>query len=341
MKPKNDIQNFYDKIRDFISLLLNYKKTVIIVVFLGCALGVVSSYMSKVTYSSKLSFILDDDKGQSGLASLANTFLIGSSSSSGLFNISGMIDYLQTRTVVEKALLNKVKDGKQTFAQLYIESGRLKDFAKEHKLVYRPDQPRETFSREKDSLLGVIYKELDESINIEQPNVESSIISIKLKSRSEIFSKDFPEALLNVATDYYVKTRTSKISKNVNTIQHQADSVRNELNNALLSAAVKSDDVFGLNPALNARRVPSVKSQIDVQANTAILTELVKNLEITKLDLLNQTPLVQIIDRPILPLENKKLGKTKGFVIGGFLAFILVTIFLYLRRNLKTESEKK
>ncbi|MCE3296501.1 MAG: lipopolysaccharide biosynthesis protein [Crocinitomicaceae bacterium] len=340
MKAKNDIQSFLGKIKDFVRLLLDYKKTVIVFVLLGCALGVAASFMSKRTYSSKLSFILDDDKGQSALTSLANTFLIGSSNSSGLFNISGMIDYLQTRTVVEKALLTPVKSSKQSYAQLYIENGGLKDFAKEHKLVYKVNEPREKFSREKDSLLGVIFKELEKEIKIEQPNIESSIISIKMKSQSELFSKEFPEALLDVAAEDYTKTKTSKIAKNVNTMQHQADSVRNELNRALMSAAVKSDDVFGLNPAFNSRRVPSTKSQIDVQANTAILTELVKNLEISKLDLLNQTPLIQIIDRPILPLENKKMGKVKGFVIGGVLAFILVSVLLIVLKNLKTEEKK-
>jgi hypothetical protein len=37
-----------------------------------------------------------------------------------------------------------------------------------------------------------------------------------------------------------------------------------------------------LNPALNVRRAPSARKQVDVQANTAILTELVKQSELAK-----------------------------------------------------------
>ena len=57
---------------------------------------------------------------------------------------------------------------------------------------------------------------------------------------------------------------------------------------------------------MNVKRVPSVNRQVDVQANTAILTELVKNLELAKVDLRKETPLIQIIDTPILPLPFEK-----------------------------------
>ncbi len=53
---------------------------------------------------------------------------------------------------------------------------------------------------------------------------------------------------------------------------------------------------------MNVRRAPSAKRQVDVQANKAILTELVKQTELAKVTLRKETPLIQIIDRPILPL---------------------------------------
>jgi hypothetical protein len=49
-----------------------------------------------------------------------------------------------------------------------------------------------------------------------------------------------------------------------------------------LLAAVANDNTFNLNPALNVRRAPTVRKQVDVQANTAILTELVKQSELSK-----------------------------------------------------------
>jgi len=90
-----------------------------------------------------------------------------------------------------------------------------------------------------------------------------------------------------------------------------------------------------LNPALNVNRVPSTKKQIDVQANTAILTQLVTNLEMAKVTLLRETPLIQLIDRPTLPLKKDKPGKAKFFLIGGVLAGLLIVLYLVLRKMLK------
>ena len=90
-----------------------------------------------------------------------------------------------------------------------------------------------------------------------------------------------------------------------------------------------------MNPALNVRRAPSARRQVDVQANTAILTELVKQSEMAKVTLRKETPLIQVIDRPILPLKKERLGKVKGFILGGFLVGILAVFFLISRRFLK------
>jgi uncharacterized protein involved in exopolysaccharide biosynthesis len=65
-----------------------------------------------------------------------------------------------------------------------------------------------------------------------------------------------------------------------------------------------------------------------VQANTAILTQLVAQLELSKVSLRKETPLVQLIDRPILPLEKDKVSRLKSLVLGGFLAGFLTLMYL-------------
>jgi hypothetical protein len=49
------------------------------------------------------------------------------------------------------------------------------------------------------------------------------------------------------------------------------------LNEAITGVAVATDNTFNLNPALNVRRTFCKASDRDVQANTAILTEIVKH----------------------------------------------------------------
>ena len=96
----------------------------------------------------------------------------------------------------------------------------------------------------------------------------------------------------------------------------QTDSIRGELNGAITGVVVANDNNFMLNPALNVRRAPSATRQIDVQANPAILTKLVKQTELSKATVRRETPLIQVLGRPIYPLKNNKLGKLKGIFLG-------------------------
>ena len=66
-----------------------------------------------------------------------------------------------------------------------------------------------------------------------------------------------------------------------------------------------------------------------------MLNELVRNLELSKMSLRKETPLIQVIDRPILPLAKEKFGKAQGLVMGGLLAGFLVILGLIIRRFLK------
>ena len=66
-----------------------------------------------------------------------------------------------------------------------------------------------------------------------------------------------------------------------------------------------------------------------------VLTELVKQTELARINVRKETPLIQVIDKPILPLKKEKFGKAKGLVLGGFLAAFLVTGVLIGRKVLK------
>jgi uncharacterized protein involved in exopolysaccharide biosynthesis len=150
-----------------------------------------------------------------------------------------------------------------------------------------------------------------------------------------LFAKYFTEALVKEVSDFYIETKSKKSRENMNVLERQTDSIRRALNGAITGVAVANDNTFNLNPALNVRRAPSARRQVDVQANTAILTELVKQTELAKVTLRKETPLIQVIDSPILPLKIEKFGKVKGVLIGGILSGFLVVLVLIVRRILK------
>ena len=74
-------------------------------------------------------------------------------------------------------------------------------------------------------------------------------------------------------------------------------------------------------------------AQYSRQSNTAVLTNLVVQLELAKITLRKETPLIQILDKPIFPLERIKIGKAKSAVIGGFV-FGFLTIIILISQSL-------
>jgi uncharacterized protein involved in exopolysaccharide biosynthesis len=57
---------------------------------------------------------------------------------------------------------------------------------------------------------------------------------------------------------------------------------------------------------------------------------LVKNLEISKVSLRKETPLIQVIDKPVYPLIKKRISALKGVVISAFAGMGLTILILAL-----------
>jgi uncharacterized protein involved in exopolysaccharide biosynthesis len=291
----------------------------------------------KPTYLATTTFVLEEDKGGGGAMSLASSFGfdLGGGSGGGLFTSSNIIELMKSRLVVEKTLLNPVQiAGKQiSLADYYIQINQLKEsWSQKPRLAninFPVNADRSKFSLEQDSILQTISAGLTKNnLVIAQKDKKVSIISLTVKTENELFSKLFCEQLLKETSDFYIETKSKKSRLNVDILQHQADSIRAELNGAITGVAEANDNVYNLNPAYNVKKTPSTRRQVDVQANTAILTQLVAQLELSKVSLRKETPLVQLIDRPILPLEKEKLGKKKSILLGGFLAGFLIVLYL-------------
>lgn len=57
----------------------------------------------------------------------------------------------------------------------------------------------------------------------------------------------------------------------------------------------------------------------------------------SQITLQKETPLIQIIDEPVLPLKKEKLGRLKTGVISSFLGVFFVSVFLLVRRRINGE----
>jgi uncharacterized protein involved in exopolysaccharide biosynthesis len=338
------LKELLEKAKEWYFYLLSQWKIIVLAGILGAALGLTYSIFKKPVYTATLSFALEDEKaGGGGLGSalgLASTLGLDlGSSGGGAFSGANLTELFKSRSMVEQTLMQPVLAGMDTIslAELYIRTQEWRDKWQEKPklkaIQFPPLTKRKYFTRVHDSIMGVMYEDLSKtSLTVAQKDKKISIISIDVKSENEAFAKAFTETLAKQVSDFYVDTKSKKARMNMAILQKQTDSIRAELNGAITGVAVANDNTFMLNPALNVNRAPSAKRQVDVQANTAILTELVKQTELAKVTLRKETPLIQIIDRPILPLPKERFGKVKGILLGSFLVGFLAIFGLVVIR---------
>ena len=335
------LKELIQKIKEWVAYLKTKWKIIFLAGVFGAAIGLVYAIFQKPTYKAVLTFALEEDKGGggglSGAMGLASSFGIDlGSSGGGAFAGTNLMELMKSRLLVEKTLLNPivVKGDTISLAEYYIQINELREkWTKKPELkniVFLPNADRANFSLQQDSILQTIFKSLTDlkSLTISQKDKKVSITNIEVISESEKFAKAFCENLAKETSEFYIETKSKKSRLNTEILQRQTDSIRNELNNAITGVAAASDNVYNLNPALNVKSSPGKRRQVDVQANTAILTQLVAQLELSKVTLRKETPLIQVIDRPILPLEKEKVGKLKSLILGGFLAGFLTVLYL-------------
>ncbi|WP_217602706.1 hypothetical protein [Chitinophaga sp. GbtcB8] len=329
------------KLQEWWKYLLSKWLVIVIAGIAGAGLGVTYGFLEHKEYVAELTFLLEDSKSGGPLAAyagLASQFGIdlGGMSSSGVFEGDNVLEFLKSRLMIEKTLLSPVKSGGQkTLADLYIETyefdKKWENKPKLNKLHFPVGLARAKFTLLQDSILNVLQERVvKKNLLIEKPDKKLSFISVECTSLNEDFSKSFTERLVKEATDFYVSTKIKRSQVNVDKLQVTADSLEILLNRKTYSVAAAKD--VNQNPA---RQVATVESEVGARDKMVLQTiygEVIKNLEISKMTMAQETPVVQIVDSPILPLEVKRLGKLKGLIIGGFLGGFFTVLWLAMKR---------
>ena len=337
------IKYFILSVKKTFALLKSKSRKIIFAIILFSLVGLTVSLMDKPKYKATMTFALVEDKGSgggglTGALGIASTLGIDlGGGGGGLFSSSNLSELFKSRLVIAKALLSPIviNGDKKTLFEYYIEINNIKDKWKGDSrlanLTFKLNDSVENFSFLQDSILKKVHaKLLEENLNFTQKDKKISILTLEVTSKDEIFAKFFCESLAKQLSSFYIDTKSKKARINVDILQKQADSIRQELNNAIYGVASEIDKFYNLNPSLNTKSSSSRKRQIDVQANTAILTQLVAQLELSKVNLRKETPLIQIIDSPIYPLEKEKISKLKAIFYGGFLGAFLSSMFIII-----------
>lgn len=323
-----------------IKYLLSQYKLIGITTTITCLIAIGYWYQQTPTYRASATFIVEEGSSKGGgLSGIASQFGIDIGSmmgggGSGMFSGENIYEIMKSRLIIEKVLLSKIDSSEgakgKSMADLYMQiSGMQKalnkkgpEFAKLNFTNLKEDSKHTILQ---DSILNVLVQKIvTQNLAIDKQNKKTSIITISLTSSDQVFSKVFVEKLLIKTSELYIDIKTRNLSKNINKIQRKADSLQYSLNNIYDRSYI------------NLSR-PQEATNRDKTVTYTLYGEVIKNLETLKISLINQTPLIQVLDLPQYPLIDQKyrllILLPIGFIVGVLLSS-LIAIFLY------TEKEK-
>jgi hypothetical protein len=331
------------KIQELWKYFLSKWIIILISGLLGGLLGFTYAVLQKFVYTARTTFVLESGDGggsslgqYAGIAAMAGLDLGGGGG--GIFQGDNIIELYKSRKMIEKTLLSgiEVNGKRQLLIDQYIDFNQLRQaWAEKPELVdIQFNFNLQPFTRTQDSIVGMIVNDINKNyLIVAKLDKKLSIIKVEVKAKDEAFAKVFNEQIVKNVNDFYVQTKTKKALENVSILKQKVDSVGAVMNDAIYTAAAVSDATPNLNMTRQVQRAaPIQRSQFTAETNKVILGELVKNLEMSKIALLKETPLIQVVDEPVYPLDKEKFGKRKGVIFGGLIAGFCTIIILILKK---------
>lgn len=339
------------KIRDWCKYLLSKWYILFLATLIGGAVGFYYATTKQITFTATTTFVLESAEGagggvgqMAGLAALAGVDL--GMSGGGIFQGDNLFELYKSRKMIEATLLLPSKsDSTLLLLDRYLALSNAKSAWKDKKpellqIDFIKKSPKELV-RDRDSILQKAVQDINKNnLIVGKVDKKSVIIKVDVKSADEVFSKEFNEALVNEVNQFYVQTKTKKSLDNIAILQDKTDSVRAVMNGNIATAAVVIDDTPNLNPTRQAQRlVPTQRSQFSAETNKAILGQLVQNLEMSKMALMKEAPLIQKVDEPVYPLQTIGKGVFKLTIFGSMI-FLFISIFFLVSRRMLLELLK-
>jgi len=306
---------------------------VVLFITLTCTiLGFLYGKLQPSSYKAITTFIVEDKSGRGagGLSGLASQFGIDAGGltggGAGLFDGDNVLEIIKSRGIIEKVLLTKMDNAPntQTIADYYIQISNFKSAfenkninSKSLNFIAIAEGAKHTVLQ--DSILYILYLEISKNLTVEKRNKKSTIITLQISSPDQVFSKTFAEVLIKQTSDLYIDIKTGNLSKSISKIQRKADSLQNSL-----------VGIYQNSFQINMSR--SDFSERDKTFSSTLYAEVVKNLETLKLSLINQTPVIQVLDTPKLPLFDQRMPSKYFLLIGfavGFVLSILYALYKY------------
>lgn len=344
-EPEFSIKKLIAQRGDDLKYILHFKKGLVTALVIGALAGAFIAWYKSPTYTARLTFVVDDSKslggggGLSALAGLAGLDLNSLGGASGVLAGDNVEELIKSRKLIQQTLVTAY-DSTQTLADRYAAVYKLS----KNWLKYSPDGKVIRFplngvnaTRLQDSLLHeMVELILDNNFGITKTDKKLSFFEVNTTMKDEKLAQLFCRRMIDASTGFFISTKTKRLRNNVERLQHIADSIGHILNYKTYASAAADKNIIDLNPAYSGANADIEVKQRDKTLLSSVYTETVKNLEASKTMLAQETPTVQIVDEPDLPLKKNSFKYKIAIPAGILITELLFCAYILIKRK---ESE--
>ncbi len=322
----------------YIKELFKYWWIITICGFLFAGIMLINEMMKPITYTSSLTFMMQDEGGGAnlgGVASLLGSFGFGG----GENNADKMMKLIKSRTIIQQALFAKTNTNGRNdyFANHLMEAEEIEVFTDEEetdRFYFKRGSFKKTDTLENSVLMGlhgylVGSPDVAGTLALEYDET-SGIITMYLTSKSEHIGVEFLRVLFDIVDEYYVRLAIEKNARTLSILESKADSLSSAITSAEFRAANFEDT--GRLLQLRVSQLEGLRAQKDIKIGIEQYAEVLKNKEIAEFSLNNITPVIQALDLPIYPIFPNTGNLPKAIVIGGFIGGFLSVLFVIARK---------
>ena len=287
-------------------------------------------------YNAVISFIVEDQSEGSnlstisGMANMIGIDMGGSATSS--FNQQNIIELLKSRKIIERTLNNTCKiEGKSDLL--------INHYIHINNMITDSSTINLSSNNYNDSITRIVwFRIIDRDMDILFQNDEANILNLSFESLNAELAKNFTEIVIDEISEMYIDYQTEKSRNTLNNLYNRSDSIFKDLKISERNFAKVKDNNMRVMTA--SGRLEELQYMREVEILQAVYLELRKNIELSHMSVLNETPLIQIVDKPVLPLENINRSNLFWIVIFTFLGVFTICFIIILRKLVRDALEE-
>lgn len=337
-------------LKDTLNLLKTYffellHKSYWFIIALTIVLSITYRQLKKqpIQYTANMSLMINNDnKAMSGLMQLAGQFGLGGGGEGD--PSEKIVDLLASKQMIYSTLLKKVEIGEKRdmLFNHYIDEFNMENNWQNDTLLNNfrfVEKPTKDFSIRENKAAQQIYETIISSYMTSAIG-KSGIVRVSCTATSEGFCKEFIAAMANTLSDYYTNKSVEQQERTYRLIRQRCDSLERALYSTEYALANWIDANrtalrAGSLPARTGIRRDQYKREAEVL--NVMYIEAIKNRELAQLNLLMNTPIIQLIDLPNYPLPIKQTNRLVAYIFAAIATISITALLIIFNKIIKDE----